>query len=140
VDKVQIDQTSEAVLQAAVEYAKNGDEGAMRFLSQRFPGVDAAAVRDHRRTMPFSAWRRRVRANAAVADGAGTPTGPSDLAHLRPALRNLPPNERQVLVLHYFGGLSFGAIASLTGRPERVVASLYEEGRDSLRAVLSRPG
>jgi hypothetical protein len=79
--------SSQAVLLAAVEYAKNGDAGAQRFLRNRFPAET-----------PFGAWARRVSANQSAgeqADGDGPP--PEFMDELRDALARLQPAERQAL-------------------------------------------
>jgi hypothetical protein len=93
----------QAVLHAAVEYARNGDAGALRFLCARFPGLDtdelAAEIGGYDgRSMPFGAWASRVASNKAVARGAAAQPPPEDLvAELVEALRQLHPAERLAL-------------------------------------------
>jgi hypothetical protein len=90
-------------LLAAVEYAKNGDAGALRFLSARFPGLEpdelAAALDSYgRRSMPFGDWARRIARNKVVAEDAGGDGPPPGFVNdLSDALRRLTPPEREAL-------------------------------------------
>ena len=90
---------SEAVLQAAVEYARNGDPGAVRFLCARFPGLADGDLRDYDpQRMPFAAWARRVARNKAAAEDAEATAMPPDLVdELADALSRLNPAERLAL-------------------------------------------
>lgn len=120
-------------LQAVIEYARNGDSGALRYLSSRY---EESAT-------PFGAWVRRLARNAEIGDsGHAVDDDPQadEVTEVRAALRRLPPEERQVMVLHYFGGLSPGAIAKVTGRTEAEVEELEERGRKLLRAELTPLG
>jgi hypothetical protein len=78
---------STEALHAVVEYAKNGDPGALRYMRQRFP-----------ESGPFGAWARRTEANRSVADDtAAEPAPPELVAEVREALDRLKPLERQAL-------------------------------------------
>ena len=59
---------------------------------------------------------------------------------LREALAVLPRDQREVLVLRHFAGLSPGEIAQRTGRTEGSVHGLHHRGRRALTAELSRRG
>jgi DNA-directed RNA polymerase specialized sigma24 family protein len=70
-------------------------------------------------------------------------TGQDGIALLEPyvvvaALRALAPQQREVLVLQYYGGLSEAQIASTMGISKGAVKSHTSRGMSSLRAVLER--
>ncbi|HTA34590.1 MAG TPA: sigma-70 family RNA polymerase sigma factor [Solirubrobacteraceae bacterium] len=109
------------------------------------------------RDVPFFAWILRVARNVAVdhirrhraipveevraVDDCGR--GPEDgerMNDLREALAVLPHDQREVLVLRHFAGLSPGEIARRTGRTEGSVHGLHHRGRRALTAELSRRG
>jgi RNA polymerase sigma-70 factor (ECF subfamily) len=56
------------------------------------------------------------------------------------ALRELPAEQRRVLVLAYFGGLSQSAIAELLGCPYGTVKKRMRLGMKKLRVALARQG
>jgi RNA polymerase sigma-70 factor (ECF subfamily) len=109
------------------------------------------------RDVPFFAWILRVARNVAVdhirrhraipveevraVDDCGR--GPEDGERMhdrREALAVLPHDQREVLVLRHFAGLSPGEIAQRTGRTEGSVHGLHHRGRRALTAELSRRG
>jgi RNA polymerase sigma-70 factor (ECF subfamily) len=59
---------------------------------------------------------------------------------VRQALASLPPEQREVLVLKEYEGLTFREIAELTGRPESTIKSRLYQGLDNLRTELERRG
>jgi RNA polymerase sigma-70 factor (ECF subfamily) len=68
-----------------------------------------------------------------------------DAVELREVLRNLPPDERQVLVLHYLEDRSCEEISEIVGVPVGTVKYRLFEGRASMRRQLdvtepNRPG
>ena len=102
------------------------------------------------RVVPFSAWVLRVAHNAAIdhmrsrrpvpheevhsPDAADDAAGARErFADLRLALDALPPEQRDVLVLRFFVGLSPGEIAERLGRSEDAVHGLQHRGRRRLR-------
>src|ERR1700719_787926 len=56
---------------------------------------------------------------------------------LRRALKTLPPNFREVLILRELEGLSYKEIADITGMPAGTVMSSLSRARDRLRQVLA---
>ena len=53
------------------------------------------------------------------------------------ALRNLSPNEREVIELKTYAGLTFREIAGVTGSPQGTVATRYRVGLEHLRRALA---
>lgn len=109
------------------------------------------------RDVPFFAWMLRVARNVAVDHlrsqrlipveevrsveldhSEGMPGGRSnDLAE---ALATLPKDQREVLVLRHFAGLSPTEIAKRTGKTEGSIHGLHHRGRRALQAELTLLG
>ena len=99
------------------------------------------------RNASYSALRhRRVRQSAApVSDSAlledvpspALPVSQEDRLALSGAICQLPPEQREVLHLHVFEGLTFKEIADATGDPANTVASRYRYALGKLRSLLS---
>jgi RNA polymerase sigma-70 factor, ECF subfamily len=113
------------------------------------------------RDVPFFAWILRVSRNMAVDHirrqraipveevravdrGAGGGTSGAEhsqrMTDLRESLALLPPDQREVLVLRHFAGLSPTEIAEHTGRTEGSVHGLHHRGRRALTAELTSRG
>lgn len=105
------------------------------------------------RDVAFSAWILRVARNVAVdhlrqrrpipSEDVRDPelNDESEAAHhrslmLRDALKALPDEQREVLVLRHIVGLSPGEIAGRLGRSEPSIHGLHHRGRGALRSVL----
>jgi RNA polymerase sigma-70 factor, ECF subfamily len=105
------------------------------------------------REVPFLAWLLRVARNVAVDHmrqqrlvpveeirGAGVPMldgpGVRRIDDLKDALATLHKDQREVLVLRHFAGLSPTEIATMTGRTEGSIHGLHHRGRRALRAEL----
>jgi RNA polymerase sigma-70 factor (ECF subfamily) len=87
-----------------------------------------------------SRWRRaRTRMRAYVRHGVDERvSGPdADAVDLVEALRRLPEDQREALVLHYLVGLPVADIARQTGRPEGTIKSRLARGRQALAGVLA---
>jgi RNA polymerase sigma-70 factor (ECF subfamily) len=74
------------------------------------------------------------------ADGGPCATDPLDSVTLRDALRSLPDEQREVVVLRHVVGLSPGEIAGRMGRTESSVHGLHHRGRGAMRAALLKVG
>jgi RNA polymerase sigma-70 factor, ECF subfamily len=59
---------------------------------------------------------------------------------VRRAIESLPMHEREPVVLAYFGGRSYRAVAELLGEPEGTVKSRIRAGLAQLRRSLDREG
>ncbi len=113
------------------------------------------------RDVPFFAWILRVSRNVAldhirrrraipveevraVGRTAGGSTSGAErsqrMTDLRESLAMLPSDQREVLVLRHFAGLSPTEIAERTGRTEGSVHGLHHRGRRALTAELSGRG
>lgn len=109
------------------------------------------------RDVPFFAWILRVSRNVAVdhirrqraipveevravEERNGQPADGEAMNDLREALAKLPPDQREVLVLRHFAGLSPVEIAQRTGRSEGSVHGLHHRGRRALTAELTSRG
>jgi RNA polymerase sigma-70 factor (ECF subfamily) len=109
------------------------------------------------REVPFFAWILRVSRNVAldhlrrqhpipveeirtVDRGCGGPEDAQRISDLREALAVLPRDQREVLVLRHFAGLSPMEIAEHTGRSEGSVHGLHHRGRRALTAELISRG
>jgi RNA polymerase sigma-70 factor, ECF subfamily len=103
------------------------------------------------RGVPFFAWLLRLARNAAIdhlRTNRPVPTetmvesevssgADMDRAEtLRTALATLPYDQRKVVVLRHFLGLSPGEIADRIGRSEGAVHRLHQRGRRALRREL----
>lgn len=90
-----------------------------------------------------------LRAQAASLEAAGDPDRPllepragvrapssEDRLALERAIGELPAEQREVLHLHAFAGMTFREIAELTGDPANTVASRYRYALEKLRAQL----
>jgi RNA polymerase sigma-70 factor (ECF subfamily) len=109
------------------------------------------------RQVPFVAWMLRVARNLAIDhmrrqrmipveevrttdEGNGDPAGGRPMSDLQEALSRLPIDQREVLVLRHFAGLSPTEIATRTGRSEGSIHGLHHRGRRALRAELTSRG
>ena len=83
----------------------------------------------------------------AIEDRPAEGEGPADVlarqerrAAVAEALRELPPEQREVLILKEYEGLKFREIAAVLGCPESTVKSRMYYGLSGLRAALARRG
>jgi RNA polymerase sigma-70 factor, ECF subfamily len=115
------------------------------------------------RDVPFFAWILRVSRNVAVdhirrqraipveevravqedsgfTSTIGSHQNDERMNDLREALAALPRDQREVLVLRHFAGLSPTEIADHTGRSEGSVHGLHHRGRRALQSELTERG
>jgi RNA polymerase sigma-70 factor (ECF subfamily) len=109
------------------------------------------------RDVPFFAWILRVSRNVAVDhirrqrsipveevrgghDERHDEAGSERLTELQEALAELPADQREIVVLRHFAGLSPTEIAMRTGRTEGSVHGLHHRGRRALTAELTTRG
>lgn len=88
----------------------------------------------------YSSLRRRRRAGAEDAQlletVPGAPENPDERIALEQALRALPPDQREVVHLKTYEGLTFQEIAEISGESINTVASRYRYALDKLREEL----
>lgn len=104
----------------------------------------------------FDAWSYRVIVRSAIREAQAVqsslpplyvvphePASPANLVNdvvrrdrLDRGFRRLPPDQRAVLVLHFYAGLSLAEIASTLGLRIGTVGSRLHYGKRSLRAAL----
>jgi RNA polymerase sigma-70 factor (ECF subfamily) len=107
------------------------------------------------REVPFLAWILRVARNVAVdhlrrqhaipvaevrTSEHCEPHSSERAGELQEAIARLPLDQREVLVLRHFAGLSPAEIAQRTGRSEGSIHGLHHRGRRALKADLSSRG
>jgi RNA polymerase sigma-70 factor (ECF subfamily) len=110
------------------------------------------------RGVPFSAWIMRVARNAAldhlrsgaarqipseeivIEDDGRAERGRERGRDLRAALRDLPEDQREVLVLRHIVGLSPLEIANTLGKTENSVHGLHHRGRRAMQRRLGELG
>jgi RNA polymerase sigma-70 factor (ECF subfamily) len=116
--------------------------------------VDRLDRFDRRR--PFAPWLHRIVVNRAIDWGrrealrtsAGDPDERAAPAHtdepatgeLMPALAQLPPEQRAVVVLRYLLEYTPGEIGSMLGLPRGTVNSRLRRGLDRLRGLIEVEG
>ena len=108
-----------------------------------------AIVRHHvLRELRRASVRRRIEIAAEIAEVLGAPQvdpealadAHDDAASLARALRLLPREQRQVLAMAYFGGLSQSQIAAHLAVPLGTVKKRVRLGMVKLRVALQAPG
>jgi RNA polymerase sigma factor (sigma-70 family) len=87
--------------------------------------------------------RKRLASEQALLEVAVTGPGPDEEAWMRlraertrDSLKTLPPEQRELLLLAYYGGYSQSEIAGLTGLPLGTVKSRTLTAMRKLRVVL----
>jgi RNA polymerase sigma-70 factor (ECF subfamily) len=117
-----------------------------------FTKLMKAIHRYERRDVPFAAWIIRVARNVALdhirasrqiplaevrtSDEGTEQVGFERALSLREALRRIPADQREVLVLRHVAGLSPSEIATRLGKTEASVHGLHHRGRGALKTAL----
>jgi RNA polymerase sigma-70 factor (ECF subfamily) len=83
--------------------------------------------------------RRRVRRDAVphLLQPAAPGCTPDEQAALEQALRQLPPDQREIVHLHVYEGMTFREVAESTGESINTVAARYRYALQKLRTVLT---
>jgi RNA polymerase sigma-70 factor (ECF subfamily) len=71
-------------------------------------------------------------------DGAAKPPGDEDAEVLGAALARLAADDREIVELKVFGGLTFAEVADIVGRPAATVATRHRRALASLRGWVER--
>ena len=130
----------DAVQQAFVKYA-TGRQG--RFPVDNSEGYLRIAVRNecwrllkrrgHRKEIALESARLLEAVEAPLADE-------DERRGVEQALRSLPPEQREVVHLKVYEGMTFQRIADLLGIPQNTAASRYRYAIDKLRQILDPDG
>ena len=107
-------------------------------------GIANNLVREHwRAEQRFLGLEARLEAGASPTQGGSSPEERATASELEPrianALASLPPGQRDVLLLHAWGGLAEEEIAAALGVRPGTVRSRMWRARRALRAQLSGP-
>jgi RNA polymerase sigma-70 factor (ECF subfamily) len=133
------------------------DHDAEDLVQQVFTRMLTAIETYEQRTAPFEGWLLRITHNMAIdhlrrrartCDGpevlAGAASRGSEVGHLRgvirEALAELPPVQREILVLRHLAGFSPPEIAARMGRSEDSIHGLHHRGRRALKTALAQAG
>ena len=124
--------------------------------SEVFSKLPRALTRYKSGATPFAAWLLRVSRNAALdhlrsqrsvpraevheVTEAAEPPGRERLADLRAALAALPADQRRVMLLRLFAGMSPDEVALELGRSVDAVHALQHRARRRLRRELTQQG
>jgi RNA polymerase sigma-70 factor, ECF subfamily len=100
---------------------------------------EAAYFRTAVRNAAYSRLRQR-RATPAAREPMLEPiapgSNPAERAALEQALRALPPDQREVVHLHVYEGMTFREAAAATGESINTVSARYRYALDKLRTLL----
>jgi len=129
----------DAVHEAFARMVKQGGSPGGDPLAYAYKAVRNAAIDQTRRREA----RPKPTDNAAslfVSPIEDDPAAQAELSEtqqmLMQAVDNLPPDEREAVVMRSFGGLSFKQIAEATGQPLSTVSSQYQRALGKLRQKL----
>lgn len=88
-----------------------------------------------------SAWMRRVISGSPVFElipGPDTIGQHLEKAEILTAVNSLPPEFREIIILHYYQGYGIGEISKIIGVPEGTVSSRLSRGRKKLESILGK--
>ena len=111
-------------------------------LSKRtLPAMDDAGAyfRTAVRNAAYSLLRQRRTARAAaelILEPVAPGCSPAEQALLEQALCALPPDQREVVHLHVYEGMTFQEVATATGESINTVAARYRYALDKLRRMV----
>jgi RNA polymerase sigma-70 factor (ECF subfamily) len=103
------------------------------------PEQPQAYLRTAVRNGAYSLLRQRRSARAAAAqmlEPVAAGCSPAEQAALEDALRRLPPEQREVVHLHVYEGMTFQEVARGTGESINTVAARYRYALARLRRLL----
>ena len=111
------------------------------FLALVDRGEGAAQIEDVRAYL-FAVARNKLSRSAPETEALelvpepATNPQPADAVAVREALANLPPEQREVVVLKVWQGHTFAEIGRLLGIPPNTASSRYRYALEKLRAIL----
>ena len=108
---------------------------------RRLPPIDdeAAYFRASVRNAAYSLLRQRRTVRAAAVEAILEPAAPGcsavEQAALEQALRSLPPEQREVIHLHVYEGMTFKEIATTAGESINTIAARYRYALEKMRKL-----
>ncbi len=131
---------AEDVVQTAfVKFWKRQPEAQREHWPLLFAAVRSTAL-DHLRGTERRVRREAEPSVSVLREDAtffdGTVEQREDAALVEAALRELPPEQREVLVLRVWGGLTFAEAAATLGEPINTVTARYRYALEALRRQL----
>jgi RNA polymerase sigma-70 factor (ECF subfamily) len=128
------DAADDCVQEALVELARQptSPENVVGWLYRvvKHRALNAARGRSRRREREIESWRRRL-----IHEGPAA----ADRADLLEAVERLPADQRELIVLRVWGGLSFAEIAEATDVATSTAYRKYQEAIESLRQQWNEP-
>lgn len=104
------------------------------------PLDDAGAyLRTSVRNAAYSLLRQRRTARAGeeqILEPVAQGCSPAEQAALEQALRALPPDQREVVHLHVYEGMTFQEVANATGESINTVSARYRYALDRMRKMI----
>jgi RNA polymerase sigma factor (sigma-70 family) len=123
------DLVHETFLRAARAASESVSIAAFLFTVLRRLTIDRARSEEAQRRREQSVRLQWVEASTPQVD-------PAAVEELNRALRALPPDQLEAVVLHIYGDLSFGDAAEIVGVPAKTMMSRYAYALDKLSAIL----
>lgn len=124
------DCVQEALVELARQPAEPENPVGWLYRVVKHRALNSARGNSRRRQREVEAWRRRLVREGPAAD---------DRADLLEAVERLPVEQRELIVLRVWGGLSFAEIAEATEVATSTAYRKYQEAIDSLRQQWNEP-
>jgi RNA polymerase sigma-70 factor (ECF subfamily) len=126
------DLVNETFLRAAQSAAGSGSLASFLFTVLRRLSIDRARSEEALRRREQSLRTQWVEAAAPGVD-------PDALEELNQALRTLPSEQLEAVVLHVYGDLTFAEAAEVVGVPPKTMMSRYAYALDRLAGIMKGP-
>lgn len=125
------DCVQEALIELAALPRSPDRPAAWLFRRVRQRALNAARAARRRDAHEATAWRERLQRRAG--------TDPAEAAELLDALALLPRDDRELVTLRFYSGLSYAEVAEAVGSSKSVVHRRTEAALDRLRTRLEGP-
>ncbi len=139
-----------------VAYSLLGDRHLAEDAAQEAFASACGDITRLKRPEKFAGWLRQICRNVAIDIVRSRASGTAAVKNLPPqvaddadsepgefvrrAVLELPPRGREVVLLHYFSGLSYGQIAETLGSSPQAIRGRLFRAKRKLAAKLSREG
>jgi len=125
------DCVQEALVELAGQRAVPENARAWLYRVVKHRALNTMRGERRRRQREAEAWRRRLVRHAG-SDAGGS-------AELLDALEHLAPQQREIVILRVWGGLSFGEVALATEISTSSAHRIYEQAIETLRTLWNEP-